>query len=318
MSITRRRLVGAAIAAPIAVKLGPAFAAGPAPTSQVSGVRHIKVPGGVVTALLDGSLPIGAEAFSNLSAEEASGLLERAFMESGPVATGVNCYLFRDGDRTILIDAGGAGAFPNMGELSAALGRADVAPEDIDMVLLTHLHPDHVGGMVTDGAPAFPNAEVVAHDTDISFWTSEDNRAGAPDSMKGFFDLASGVVEAYGDRLTAITGEVEVTTGISSVLLPGHTPGHTGYMIGQGDDALLVWGDIIHVGAFQFPKPEAAIGFDVNPEQAIETRKMILERADAEHLRVAGMHIGFPGVGRVVRHDEGYVFDPEPWTFDLG
>lgn len=320
MNPTRRLLLGAAASAPIIVSLAPtvrAAAAAGSTATQVTGVQRFRVGDRVVTALLDGHLALQADMFSNLSAEEATTLLEQAYRDSGPVPTGVNAYVVEGGGETVLIDAGGAGAFDGLGHLDSALEQAGYAKEDIARVLVTHLHPDHIGGLASDGQPDFPNATVHVHQADIDFWTSQQNRDGAPEDAKGFFDLAKSTLEAYGDKLQPFDQDGEIAGGFTAMHLPGHTPGHTGYRIGEGADSLTVWGDVVHVGAFQFPKPDAAVGFDVNPETAIETRKKLFDRAASERLRIAGMHLAFPGIGHVEQADQGYRFVAEPWTFAI-
>ena len=320
MKISRRDILAAGAAAPVAVALVPRPGAAheAAAQGQVLGVQRFAAGGQTVTALLDGHLTLGAELFSNLTEEEAARLLHQAFREEGPVPAGINAYVVKGGGETTLIDAGGRGVFEHAGELGAALDAAGFATEDIGRVLVTHLHPDHIGGLAEGGEARFPNATLHVHQADIDYWTSQQNRDAAAEQMRGMFDLARATLDAYGDRLTPFDADGEVAAGISAMHLPGHTPGHTGYVVGGGGDALTVWGDIVHVEAFQFPKPEAAIGFDVNPEQAIETRRAIFRRAADERSRVAGMHLAFPGVGHVVEEGESYRFAPARWTFALG
>lgn len=315
MNPTRRLFLGALAGAPVVVSLVPlARAASSGTPSQVVGVQRFGVGDRVVTALLDGHLGLKAGMFSNLSAEEAQRLLEQSFRQDGPVPTSVNAYVVEGGGETVLIDAGGRGAFDGMGHLGEALEAAGYAKEDIGRVLVTHLHPDHIGGLAQDGQPDFPNATLHVHQADIDFWTNSDN---ASEGSRQYFDLAQATLDAYGDKLQPFDEDGEVAGGFTAMHLPGHTPGHTGYRIGDGPKALTVWGDIVHVGVFQFPKPEAAIGFDVNPEQAVETRKKLFEQAAGEGMRIAGMHLAFPGVGRLEQADQGYRFVAEPWTFAI-
>ena len=319
MTPTRRTLLKAAAAAPIALAVAPA-AAGAAPgvpSTQVLGIQHFRAGDGIVTALLDGHLDVGADVFSGLTAEDAERLLAAAYRGAGPVPMGVNAYVYRTATRTILIDAGGGTVFPGLGALADTLAAAGIAPADVDAVLCTHLHPDHAGGLVGGDGPAFPNAALMINEADVAFWTSAENRAAAPESFRGFFDIAAQVVAAYGDRLSPFSGETELAGGVQAVPLPGHTPGHTGFQIGAGDTGLLVWGDIVHVEAFQLPQPTAAIGFDVDQAAAVATRQAILDRVVAERTRIAGTHLSFPGIGHVVRAAEGYAFRPAAWTFDL-
>ncbi|MEM9018916.1 MAG: MBL fold metallo-hydrolase, partial [Verrucomicrobiota bacterium] len=140
-------------------------------------------------------------------------------------------------------------------------------------------------------------------------------RALPPMANKPFFELARAVFLAYEDRIVPFTEETELVPGIKTRLLPGHTPGHTGFEIADGDDPLLFWGDIVHVEAYQLPRPELTIGFDLDADQARETRLTLLPEMVAKKHRIAGMHLSFPGIGRVAKEGDGYRFDAEDWAF---
>ncbi|QFU09519.1 N-acyl homoserine lactonase [Rhodobacteraceae bacterium THAF1] len=258
-----------------------------------------------VTVLSDGAISIGADALQGIDQSGYDTLMKEAYRDPATFRAAVNGFLVRSGDQTMLVDAGSGGAMgPDLGRLMANLQATGTAPEDISMLLATHLHPDHVGGAVADGSAVFPNAELVVHEDDRTFWSGD-----APEGAENFFQLAQSVLSAYGDRLRPITGEeAEITSGITAMHLPGHTPGHSGYMISSGDESLLIWADIVHVAPVQFARPEVTIGFDVNPDQAAETRARMFDRASADRLKIMGTHIDFPGTGYVATDGDGYRF----------
>ncbi|MGM0583208.1 MAG: MBL fold metallo-hydrolase [Pseudomonadota bacterium] len=264
-------------------------------------VREFDLPQGSLTALHDGTIALSAGDFGGVPADTAEELLAED-------AASVNAFLYRDGTRTVLIDAGGAGASPRSGGVAKALAELDVDPRQVDTILLTHLHADHISGLVSDGEAAFPFAEIRVHTSEVGHWNSPLNEKDASRWQRPSFEATRALFSAYDYKIRdfgAGEAETEVTPGFRAVPLPGHTPGHTGYLIGQGRDAVLVWGDVVHSAALQLTRPEAGYRDDVDPDLAVETRRAILERVVEEELRVAGMHLPFPGLGRLTVKDDG-------------
>jgi len=294
----------------------------PKPTQQSPGVHHLAIGDIVVTALNDGML--GDPTFNffdvvtNLRRSEAEAL-HRATFRALPPRLVVNAFLLHLPDRLVLVDGGcGAAMGPTLGRLAGNLAAVGVRPEDIDTILVTHLHPDHVGGLV-DGAgqAVFPKAEFIVHDADAKYWSDDAVLAQAPEGPeKQFVLLSRATLAAYRDRIRTITGG-EPIGGVAAVPAPGHTPGHTGWRIASGGDALLIWGDVVHLPGIQFAHPEAGMAFDVDGAQAVATRRRIMDMAATDRLRVAGMHMDFPGFGHVVRAGQAYAFVPEVWSADV-
>ena len=293
------------------------------PTRQTPGVHHFAFGDIVVTALNDGML--GApmldffEFVTNVPRREAEAMHRAAFL-AVPPRLAVNCYLVYLADRLVLIDGGCGAVFgPSLGRLAGNLAALGVKPADIDTVLVTHLHPDHVGGLVDAGGQAvFPNAELVVHAVESAYWSDAAVLAAAPEGQeKQAVRLSLATIAAYRDRTRSVTGG-EVLGGVTAVPAPGHTPGHTGWLIASGGDGLLVWGDIVHLPGLQFARPDAGMAFDVDGALAIATRRRILDMAATDRLCVAGMHMDFPGFGHVVRAGSGYAFIGEPWNGELG
>jgi glyoxylase-like metal-dependent hydrolase (beta-lactamase superfamily II) len=209
----------------------------------------------------------------------------------------VNAFLLQTPDRNILIDAGlGKGVLKNLKSLN-------VTPEQISVILLTHMHGDHIGGLLADGKKVFPDADLYIAQPEYDYWLASDNK------------LAHDVLEVYKSRLKLFQPEAleskkqDIFPGIQSVAAYGHTPGHTCYMLESGGSRLLVWGDLTHVTAIQMPHPEVAMTYDSDPTQAIASRKQILEYVAKNQIPVAGMHVASPAVGDITADGKGgYVF----------
>ena len=285
------------------------------PTQQPPGVHHRAIGDIVVSALNDGMFEGSFDflaGFDHAAAEE----LHRATFRAVPPRLTVNAFLLHVGGRKVLVDGGCGGVMgPTLGRLLGNLAAIGVAPGDIDTILATHLHPDHVGGLVDgNGAAVFPRAELVVHAAEPKFWNDDAVLAGVTSEQdKGFFALARGTLAAYRGRTRLVTGG-EVVPGVTALPEPGHTPGHTGWLIASGGDSLLIWGDIVHLPGIQFPRPEAGMTFDVDRAQAMATRQRIFDMVATDRVRVAGMHLDFPAFGHVARRSEGYEFVPEVWS----
>nr|WP_245259332.1 MBL fold metallo-hydrolase [Methylobacterium sp. 77] len=228
----------------------------------------------------------------------------------------MNAYLIEaPGSKPILIDSGmGHFGGDTLGRVPEALAVAGVAPEDIGTVLLTHLHPDHAGGLIhDDGSAAYPNAELVLHEAESAYWLAEDAVSRAPEGARPYFRNAQKAVAPYSGRVRTMTSE-EVLPGITAVPLPGHTPGHTGFRIVSGSASLLMWADIIHLPAIQFKRPEASLVFDVDSDRASSVRKRMLDEVSSEKTFVTGGHLEFPALGYVARAGAAYSFVPELWV----
>lgn len=303
-------------AASVTLPATPSHAAPPAQQmTQVPGYYRLMVGDMEVTALFDGRIEIDRALLKGAGQEEIQSLLARMFLDgSQGVQTAVNAYLVHTGSNLVLVDAGVANAFgPGLGLIPENLRAAGYDPADVDTVLLTHLHPDHsMGLLASGGGMAFPNATVRAPQAEAGFWLDEATAAGAPEAMQPFFNMARDSVAPYveaGRFKTFAPGE-NLVPGVSAVPAHGHTPGHTGYLFGSGDDTLLVWGDIVHSHATQFARPEIAIEFDTDSAQAIATRKAIFADAAERKLLVGGAHLPFPGLGHVRAESEGYAWVP--------
>lgn len=284
--------------------------------SQVPGYYRFMLGGMEITALFDGIVPLPAKLLTGAQAKDVESLLAAMFVprDDHGVQTTVNAFLVHTGSSLVLVDTGTAKAFgPGLGFIVDNMKAAGYDPAQVDTVLLTHLHPDHVNGLLgPDGQPAFPKAIIKAAKPEADFWLSEANAAKAPADAKPFYDMARAAVAPYqaAGRFETFAAGQAVAPGIDSVAAFGHTPGHSGYMLTSGPLKMLVWGDIIHSHAVQFRRPDVAIEFDVDKKQAVATRKQLLADAAKRKLWVAGAHLPFPGIGHVRADAKGYAWVP--------
>lgn len=257
-----------------------------------------------ITAVSDGYLHASFDLLANIDPAEASRMQENAGI-TDHTSIHINCYLVRGGGRTILIDAGAGGFKQWGGRLTANLLLAGIHPSEIDAILLTHAHPDHVGGVMNaSGEAVFPNAELVAHHREVAFWEDDGNLSRAPERARGNFLAARQAFDGYRERLRTFDAG-EVFAGMTAVPLPGHTAGHTGYRLESGGQNLLVWGDIVHFPEIQIPRPDVSIAFDQDAHLAAETRTRLLDIASSENLLIAGMHLGESAFGHIARTANG-------------
>ena len=257
-----------------------------------------------VTAVSDGLLQTSLDVLVGLDRADVERLAGCAWDE--PIHLPVNAFLVRQGDSLALVDTGaGATRGASLGQLAGNLQELGAAPERISHILLTHFHSDHSNGLVdAAGHAVFPNAELIVHDKDASFWLAPAARDDSDRLHRGRAE-AQRAAAPYRDRMRTVS-EGAVLPGISAVLQAGHTPGHTGWLVQSNGERLLVWGDIVHLASVQVPRPDAALVFDVDPQAACATRQRVFERVAAERLCVAGAHLDFPGFGSLARDGAGY------------
>lgn len=286
------------------------------PARQIPGVYHRRIGDIVVTALSDGYLDGTVEVLQNIAPGEATRMLTDAFRPGR--RTSVNCYIIHSAGRLALIETGSGNYLaPTAGKLRENLAAAGIDPAAIELVMLTHMHPDHSAGLTdpVTGRRLFPNAELVVHENEPRHWDDDAAMAKASErARKLYFECAREQIAPYRDRLRPFSGPKEVFPGVTTVPLHGHTPGHSGYRIASSDQSLLIWGDIIHVPEIQVPRPEVTIEFDTDPAMAAATRRRTFDMVASEKQLIAGMHVHFPGFAHVVRSGTGYALLPEPWA----
>jgi glyoxylase-like metal-dependent hydrolase (beta-lactamase superfamily II) len=300
-------VIGAALTA--LAPVAPAQAGAPMVKTQVPGYYRTMLGQFEITALFDGALELDVKLLKNAKEGDLNRLLARMFVGSPKMQTAVNAYLINTGSNLVLVDAGAAKLFgPTLGYIVENLRAAGYDPAQVDTVIITHLHPDHVGGLGDSaGQMVFPNATVQVAQSDHDFWMSQDAAAKAAPEIQPFFKMARDAAAPYQARnqWKAFAEGAEIVPGIRAVKAYGHTPGHTAYSVESGGEKLLIWGDVVHSHAVQFAQPDVAIEFDVDATQAVATRKSLMYSLAATKSLVAGMHLPFPGIGHVRADGKG-------------
>jgi glyoxylase-like metal-dependent hydrolase (beta-lactamase superfamily II) len=284
---------------------------------QVPGFYRLKVGDLEVTALFDGP---GVFDVNWLNEEKTRDGVRKALRDDPHVLDVADTgYLVNTGKQLILVDAGsgtwfGGGKF---GHLAGNLRAAGYTPEEVDIVLVTHLHSDHIGGLTTpDGKIVFPNADIYVAKADSDFWLSPELAAKAPKDAQQFFQSAQGIAAPYikAGKWHVFSDSDQIVDGMQIVPLRGHTPGHTGYEFSSQGKKILFWGDVMHVQRLQLPDPKITVGFDVDPTAASATRDQLFRKLASGDVVIAGPHMLFPGLGRLHKEGSGYSWAPVAFT----
>jgi glyoxylase-like metal-dependent hydrolase (beta-lactamase superfamily II) len=297
-----------------ALVFSAAHAAAPAVKTQAPGFYRMTLGSFEVTTVLDGTIMLDmGQLLTNVKPAQVDTLLAKSFLKS-PVETSVNTFLINTGTKLVLVDTGAGTLFgPTVGHFMSNLKAAGYKPEQIDDIVITHMHGDHVGGLVTtSGQRAFPNAVVHADKHDADYWLSKAEMAKAPAEAQGGFKGAMASLQPYIDanKFQPFEAGVEVVPGIRSMPAHGHTPGHTIYSVESQGQKLLLWGDLLHAAAVQFPEPSVTIRFDSDSKAAEAQREKALKEAAAGGYWVGIAHVPFPALGHVRAEGTGYVWVP--------
>jgi glyoxylase-like metal-dependent hydrolase (beta-lactamase superfamily II) len=270
-----------------------------------------------VTVVSDGTLAFPAETLWGDRAEDARDLLTATFHTRRPVELQVNTVLVNTADKLVLIDAGcGVDKFQKTtGRLLGNLAAAGYAPGDIDMILFTHAHFDHLWG-ISDSENAsllFPSAEFIASEAEIAFWSNPELADKLPPAQQARVTQTN--LKLASRRLHLIKPGAEVAPGVTTFDTAGHTPGHISVHIGSGSEEMLLTGDVVVGSEVPFQHPEWPFGFDIDVPKGIKTRMAFLDRAATDRTLVGSYHLPFPGFGHVVREGSGYRWLPEDWEW---
>jgi glyoxylase-like metal-dependent hydrolase (beta-lactamase superfamily II) len=268
-----------------------------------------------ITALWDGTLELPVDKiFTKVDPGRISSLLSRSYL-SNEVTLTVNAFLVNTGMKLVLIDTGtGTSQMfgSKLGNLLANLRASGYTPEQVDEIYVTHMHTDHIGGLMRDGKPSFANATVRADAQEGDFYLSRSKMDAAPADEREDFESAMTIFKPYiaAKKFKPFVGETELIPGIRAVPAPGHTPGHTIYVVESQGQKMVIWGDLMHVAALQFPQPSATIQTDWNIELSARQRQTIFADAAKNGYYAAAAHVAFPGIGKLRAEGEGYAWVP--------
>jgi glyoxylase-like metal-dependent hydrolase (beta-lactamase superfamily II) len=284
-----------------------------------AGFYRLKVGRVEVTALSDGTLTWDALGqLTNISPDAARRLLDESFLTS-PLVGSVNAYLVQLGRRLILIDTGtGETLGPILFKLPDSLKASGYTPDQITDILVTHIHPDHTGGLAVGGKKVFPNATVHVNTRELAYWTDRAAMLAAEEPAKSVFASVEPTLGPYvaSGKLETFDGDTQLFPGLRAVPSYGHTPGQVSYHLEDDGEKMIFWGDIIHVPAIQFTHPETTIRFDVDSGAAARQRKKDFEDAAKNRTLVAIPHMYFPGVGHVAKEEDHYRWIPIAYVND--
>lgn len=309
-----KRLARAALCCAAAIALVATLQAAE-PRPEGPGWYRTQIGRHTVTALWDGTMDLSADqVFARPAPAQLKALLARAYLKT-PVPMTVNAFVVDDGQQVVMIDTGtGASRMfgDQLGRVQASLLAAGYTPERIDEIYITHMHTDHVGGLTVDGRAVYPRAVVRADMHEAGHYLSREKLAAARGDKEDF-ESAIAMLEPYvqSGRFRPFDGRAALAAGVHALPARGHTPGHTAYVVESGGEKLVLWGDLMHVAAVQFPMPAATVSFEASPSQATASRARLYRDAAREGAWIAGAHIGFPGIGKLrAEADGGYTWVP--------
>ncbi len=311
------RIVVAGIALVLAGTSGTSPSS-PMTRSSEAQAGHVRIAVGdiEVVALNDGTVPWPTRTVLPTATAEQIDRGLRAVGLTDPVGMTYSGFLVRTKTHRILVDVGTGGKFDGMaafrgaGQLLSNLRAAGYEPDQIDEIYISHLGPDHIGALAnTTSGATFPNAKLRAARLEVAGFMDERLRHG-PDSLWRRFQAEMFAPYIAAGRFEPFDGDVELAPGITALATPGHTPGHTSYLVESGGERLLILGDVLHLSALQFAYPSLPTLFDADRTVGAQQRERILKLAAEQNYLVAGAHLPFPGIGRVRVDGTGYRWVP--------
>lgn len=248
--------------------------------------------------------------------EAVAELCARNFLPTDRMAISFAPVLVNTGSQLLLFDSGNPAARREAGaaRLLDALQASGYTPDQVDLVVLTHYHPDHIGGLMTGGAPTWPNATYVSSAAEHDFWTAEERLSGPTEATA---KLVQANVVPLRERLRFVKDDEEVVPGIRAVDTSGHTPGHMAFHLESEGRRLFIWGDVANHFVVSVQRPDWHVRFDMDKEKAAATRRRIFDMLAAERIPVSGYHMPFPNVGYIDRSADGYRWVRVSYQFDV-
>jgi glyoxylase-like metal-dependent hydrolase (beta-lactamase superfamily II) len=315
MNVSRRSLLGLGAGLGASAMLGgTALARAPKLGTEPGYFYRFPLGDAEVTVVSDGPLPLGPPkgTFVGVPDDEVKKMLSDNFLSPDNVVLEQNSPIVNTGDKLILFDTGMGTAKnfgPTTGRQQKSMKEAGIKPEDIDAVVFSHGHIDHIGGVVDEsGKVLFPNAQYYIAQSDLEFWTDE-GKAGGP--LKDFIVHARKNLLPVRDRIVFYKDGQEFLPGVQAISAPGHTVGHTIFMVTSSGKSFAFLADLSHHPILLLEKPRMQFSYDTDPKQAAETRVKLLDMLAANKIPVMAYHYAWPGIDHIAKTGEGFHYYPE-------